>query len=160
MTDARFEDVTPTDCPLRLRAETAEDLAVLSALLQDGVGKTADVIWARGHRRLVVLVNRFRWEDCETAERERRPYERVQTALTVEDVSAVHVRGLSQDAPDAVYSLLAVTFEPAEDGAGRVVLTMAGDAALSAEVEALDVTLIDVTRPWEAKAPRPPRHET
>ena len=37
MDDARFEDAA--ERPLRLKAETPEDLAVLSALLQDAVGK-------------------------------------------------------------------------------------------------------------------------
>ena len=55
-------------------------------------------------------------------------------------------------------SLLTVGFEPGEDGTGRVVLTLAGDGALAFDVEALEVTLKDVTRPYADPAGRAPEH--
>ena len=47
--DARFED--GAERPLRLRAESAEDLAVISALMQDAVVQTSDIAWARRRHR-------------------------------------------------------------------------------------------------------------
>lgn len=159
--DARFEDVTATatDRPLRLRAETAEDLTVMSSLLQDAVGRTGEIVWARGRRRLVLVLNRFRWEDRNRAETERRSYERVQTALTLEGVLAVRARGICPEDGQTIYSLLAVAFEPNEGCcSGRVRLTLAGDGEILAEVECLDATLADVSRPWSARAARAPDH--
>ena len=63
--DARFEDAPLSDKPLRLKAESDDDLAVISSLLQDAVGKSGDIAWMPKKRRLVALVNRFRWRSEE-----------------------------------------------------------------------------------------------
>ena len=81
-TDARFEDAPLSDRPLRLRAESADDLAVISSLVQDAVGKAGDIAWMPKKRRLVVLVHRFRWEDSAGAAQAHRPFERVRSAVT------------------------------------------------------------------------------
>ena len=66
MADARFED--GDDRPLNLLARDGDDVAVISALLQDAVLPGADLKWDRKARRFVALVNRFRWEDRAAAE--------------------------------------------------------------------------------------------
>ncbi|MEM6677678.1 MAG: DUF2948 family protein [Pseudomonadota bacterium] len=156
--DARFEDAPLSDRPLRLRAEGADDLSVISSLVQDGVARAAEVSWLRRKRRLVILINRFRWEDAVVTSRGARPFERVRTALTIADVAAVRAQGLATDDPDAVLSLLSLSFESREDGAGKVVIACAGEATIMAEVEALAVELEDLTRPWEASADQAPDH--
>ena len=50
MSDARFED--GAEQPLRLLAQDADDLAVLSALLQDAVFAIIEMTYARKRRRL------------------------------------------------------------------------------------------------------------
>ena len=50
------------------------------------------------------------------------------------------------------------SFEAGEDGAGRVVLTLSGDGAISVEVEALEAVLRDVTRPYIAPSHKAPHH--
>ena len=67
-TDARFED--GAEGALALRAETAEDLKVIAALVQDAVLQVTDISYEPRHRQLALLVNRFRWEDAEQARRE------------------------------------------------------------------------------------------
>jgi len=57
-----------------------------------------------------------------------------------------------------VLSLLSVGFEPGEDGAGSVIFTLAGDGVLRATVEALELRLRDVTRPYSAVSGKLPRH--
>ena len=160
MKDARFEDAPATDRPLRLRAESAEDLAVISSLLQDAVGRVGDIRWARERRRLVVVLNRFRWEDKPAAEHSGRPYERVRTVLGLDGVTAVRAAGLDQAAPEAVICLLSIGFEPAADGCGgRLSLAFAGGGTIAVEVEALEAALADATRPWAAQARQAPEHE-
>jgi hypothetical protein len=154
--DARFED--GAERPLRLRAETPEDLAVISALIQDAVAQTSEIAWARRHHRFALLVNRFRWEDAGPAERQGRPFERVQALLTVEGVLAARAAGVDPRDRDLVLALLAIGFEPGEDGAGVVRLTLAGDGEIALDVECLDVTLRDVSRPYLSRASRAPRH--
>ncbi len=157
-TDARFEDAPLSDRPLRLRAEGPDDLEVISSLLQDAVGKAGDIAWMPKKRRLVVLVNRFRWEDSAGAEQDHRPFERVRSAVTVEGVLGVRPRGLGSANRDQVFDLLAIVFEPAEGCAGTLTLTLAGGAEFAVEVECLELTLADLTRPWEAKAGKAPEH--
>lgn len=157
--DARFEDALLSDRPLRLGAESTADLEVISSLMQDAVGRTGDIVWARARRRLALVCNRFRWEDRGRAERERRAYERVRSALTVSSVMAVRSRGVDPADAETILSVLSVTFEPKEDGAGVVRILLAGDGELVAEVECLDVMLHDLTKPWEARSGTAPDHE-
>ena len=146
--DAAFEDA---DRPLRVAAETADDVPVVSALLQDAVGVAGEMRHLRRKRRFVALLNRFRWEDAEAARRAGRPFERVRCVLSVEGVEAVRARGLSPADPDQVVSILSMGFQPGEDGAGRLLLALAGDGDIALDVEAIDLTLTDVARPHVAR---------
>ena len=152
--DARFED--GAERPLRLRALDAEDLAVISGLCQDAVFPASEMAWLKRERRFAVLLNRVRWEEDRVA-RTATP-ERVRSVLAIEDVQRVASQGVTPGDPDMVLSLLAMTWEPGEDGQGRIVLTLAGDGAIAVDVEALEVTLTDVTRPYRAVSGRLPEH--
>jgi hypothetical protein len=133
---------------LRLLADDAEGLQVVSAALQDAVAKVGDIAFDPRARTLTVHCNRFRWE----APARRRGGERVRAALQLGSVLAVRSRNLRLGARAAVVSMLAVTFEPTEAPGGLVVLTLAGGGEVRAEVEALDVLLADVSPPWPAQA--------
>jgi len=154
--DATFDE--GGEAPLRLKAEDAEDLAVLSTLVQDAVFPGNEMKWQRNQRRFALLLNRFRWEDRSAAEQRGRAYERVQSVLVIEDVLQVASQGVERGDKDTILSLLSVSFEPGEEGSGRVVLTLAGDGAIAVEVEVLDVTLKDVTRPYVAPSKTAPHH--
>jgi hypothetical protein len=154
--DATFED--GREAPLRLKALDAEDLAVIAALVQDAVFPASEMKWDRKARRFAILLNRFRWEDAPKAEARKRNYERVQTVLAFEDVLKVQSQGVDKSDQDMVYSILAIAFLPGEDGTGRLELTLAGDGAIALEVEALEVILQDVTRPYLAPSNKAPSH--
>lgn len=152
MSDARFEDAM--DKPLRLIAFDAEDLQVLSAMTQDAVLPMAQMIWHARERRFALLLNRFRWEAREASQAER-----VQSVLSFEDVKAVQTQGFNRTDPDLILSLLSITFIPATDGTGSCLLTLAGDGAIRLEMEALEVGLRDVTRPYVSPTNRTPSHD-
>ena len=154
--DARFED--GAERPLRLRAETAEDVPVVAALVQDGVMTMGDMSWQPKLRRLAFLINRFRWEDQTAAEARQRPYERVRSVLIVGGVRQVASQGIDRSDKDEILSVLDVAWTPGEDAAGWVEITLAGDGAIRAEVECLDLTLSDVTRPYRAPSRKAPAH--
>lgn len=156
MADARFEDGEVG--PLNLVARDGDDLAIISALVQDAVLTGADLKWERGKRRFACLVNRFRWEDREAAEAAKRPYERVRALLVIEDAGAVRSQGIDRGDPETVLSILSLGWEAGEDGTGAVTLVLAGDGAVRVEVEALEVTLHDVTRPYLAPSRMKPEH--
>jgi len=155
--DARFED--GGEKPLRLRALEVDDLAVMAALVQDAVFPSNEMTFLRGKRRFAILLNRFRWEDVDAAKQQRRPVERVQSVLAVEDVLSVASQGVPRGDSDTVLSVLSLAFEPGEDGAGTVLVTLAGDGALRLGVEALELTLTDVTKPYVAPSRHTPHHE-
>ena len=154
--DARFED--GGDAPLRLKALDADDLGVISALVQDAVFPASEMTWARKDRRFALLLNRFRWEDAPQATARARDFERVQSVLAIEDVVKVQSQGVARGDSGMVMSLLSMTFEPATDGTGRILLTLAGDGVIAIEVEALEVVLRDVTRPYRAPSGKLPGH--
>ena len=157
MADARFEEAA--EAPLHLVARDSEDLAVLSSLLQDAVLPITEIRWQKGRRRLALLVNRFRWEYRDAAARSGRGFERVQSLLVVDEALAARTQGIDRSDRDTVLSLLSLAFEPGEDGTGRVLLVLAGDGAIALDVEALEVTLKDGTRPYLAPSGRVPEHD-
>lgn len=154
--DARFED--GREAPLRLKALDVDDLSVIAALVQDAVFPASEMQWDRKARRFGLLLNRFRWEDAPNATRRKREFERVQAVLVFEDVLHIQSQGVDKSDKDMVFSLLSVAFEPGEDGAGRIELTLAGDGVIALDVEALEVILRDVTRPYVAPSGKAPSH--
>ncbi len=156
MTDASFED--GREAPLNLGAEDADDLQVISTLAQDAVFPVTEMKWQPAQRRFGLLLNRFRWEDKDAAARRGRAFERVQAVLMFGSVLSVASQGIDRSDKDMILSLLSVEFEPSEDGAGQILLTLAGDGAIRLSVEAIDATLKDVTRPYKAPSGHAPHH--
>lgn len=157
MSDASFKD--GGEEPLRLVAQDAEDLKVVSSLIQDAVLPVTELKFDFRRRRFALLLNRFRWEDRGEAERVGRAYERVRSVLVVEDVLKVQSFGFDRADKDLVLSLLSLEFAPGGDGTGRLTLTLAGDGGIALDVEALDLRLEDVTRPYRAPSGKAPRHD-
>jgi hypothetical protein len=142
--------------PLRLLAQDADDLGVLSAALQDAIAKIGDIRWDAQGRTLTIACNRFRWEGPSGA-KDGKSGERVRSALQFGDVTGVQGRNLRRDAKGAVVELLSIGFEPAEEApAGIVTLTFAGGGDMRVSVDCLDVALADVSDPWAT--PRTPGH--
>ena len=151
--DATFDD--GREAPLNLGALDADDLQVISSLMQDAVLPASEMSWRPKERRFALLVNRFRWEDDG---RDRHGSERVQAVLVIDHVLRVASQGVDPRDQDTILSVLSVTFEAEDDGAGHVLLTLAGDGAIRFAVEALEVTLKDVTRPYRAPSGKAPDH--
>ncbi|MGI8841722.1 MAG: DUF2948 family protein [Caulobacteraceae bacterium] len=137
--------------PLRLLAQDADDLAVISAALQDAVTRIGDIRWEPGARRLTLAFNRFRWEA------EQGAGERVRAGLQLGSVLDVKARHLRQGAGEAVLELLALAFEPDEPPGGLVTFAFAAGGDLAARVECIDAALADLSAPWPA--PRKPGHD-
>lgn len=151
--DARFEDGGET--PLNIGALELEDLKVLSALTQDAVFPASEMRFVKSERRFALLLNRFRWE--ETAHGNRAP-ERVQSVLVIANVEKVASQGVPRGDKDTILSLLSVEFKETDAPSGQITLTLAGDGAIRLDLEALDVTLKDVTRPYVAPSKKIPDH--
>lgn len=151
--DARFED--GREAPLNLGALETGDLEVISSLVQDAVFPASEMKWDRKNQRFALLVNRVRWEDAGKA---RHAPERVQSVLMVSNVLGVASQGVPQGDADTILSLLNIAFEETDAPSGHITLTLAGDGALRLSVEALEVSLKDVTRPYVAPSKKLPQH--
>ncbi|OWU84234.1 hypothetical protein ATO6_14460 [Oceanicola sp. 22II-s10i] len=152
--DARFED--GAEHPLNLGAMDETDLTILSALAQDAVFPATEMLWRPREHRFALLLNRFRWED---QGRDRHGAERVQAVLLAENVTSVASQGIDRNDGDTILSLLSITYTPdAEPPGGVVTLTLAGDGAIRLKVEALEVRLRDVTKPYRAPSGKAPGH--
>ncbi|MCW5728220.1 DUF2948 family protein [Parvibaculum sp.] len=139
---------------LRLQAEDAGDLAVVSAALQDAVTKVADLAFLPSTRRFAMVVNRFRWEDSKNR---REGGARARAGLHFEHVRSAQARNIAQDRPGGVLNLLAVRFEELNPPSGIVSLVFSGGAELRLEVDALEVHLSDLGLIWET--PNVPEHK-
>ncbi len=127
--------------PLRLLAEDADDLHIISAALQDAVLRPVDIVWERQARRVTVALSRFCWECGGT---------RVMSAMQFGDVISVKSRRLPRG-PEHALELLAMDFEPGEAPGGRVTLMFAGGGDLRIDVECLDAVLTDLSERWPAR---------
>jgi len=148
-----MSDTQTAQKSLRLLAEDATDLEVISAALQDAVAKIADLSFEPGQRRFTLALNRFRWEAGAAAQ------ERVRAAIQFAGVLGVKSRGAPIGDPDAVISILAIVFEGGrgeEDPAGAVHFRLAGGGDICLDVECVDAVLVDLSEPWAAI--RTPRH--
>lgn len=142
--------MTDTKPPLRLVALDADDLAVISAHVQDAVLKVGDLSYLPKERRFALLMNRFAWEAARDG---RRPvYERRRAALHFDRVLAVRSMHLRRGAADAVLEILAIGFEPEDAPAGHITLTFAGGAAIRLTVECIEAQLADLGAAWQTKA--------
>jgi hypothetical protein len=141
----------PAAPPLRLLAEDADDLAVLSAALQDAVAKVGDIVWEPRGRLLTIGFNRYLWEGGA-----RR---RVRCGLQLAAVLSVKSRNIRRSPANAVVELLTMEFTPADaPPGGTITFTFAGDGDLVVSVECIDAVLADVSATWPT--PRTPAHES
>ena len=136
---------------IKLAALDPDDLAVVSAHVQDAVLRVGDIASEPSTGEVTLLLRRFDWSGPE-----REPARRL-AALQFGRVTGVKARGVAQDRPDAVLNLLAVTWEPSDAPSGFVTLVFSGEAALRLEAECVEARLTDLGPAWSAS--RRPEHD-
>ena len=129
---------------LKLVALDTDDLAVVSTHVQDSIVKVDDILWRPAEKRVVVVVNRFDWENAQSGTQYRRRL----AALRFERVNAFKARNVAPSDTDRVLNLLTVEFAAADAPAGRVTFIFSGGAALQLEVECLECELADLGPVW------------
>lgn len=136
---------------LKLIALDEQDLAVVSAHLQDAVVRVADMAYLPRGQRFAMVLNRFDWAGVQGAGR-RKAYRRRRAGLRFERVRSARVSRLDLRRKDAFLSLLAVRFVPGEAPSGHVHLDFSGGAAIMLEVECIEAELKDLGAAWSARA--------
>ena len=126
---------------LKLIALDADDLAVISARVEDARVQTGDILWRQGEKRLVVGMNRLDWEQTLTGETAPR---RLISALRFDRVLACKSRDIDLETPEAELDLLGIEFFPGEPPGGSAVLMFSQGGALRLDVECLECELADL----------------
>ena len=143
----RLPGVATRDRPFRVRAEDAEDLAVVSAYLQDAVVPVSEIAHRPGERRFVLVAARFRWEKAmrdQVAAAGGEPLERVHCGVRFEEVTAVRVRGVDPKVERGrMLNLLQIA--RLDDG---VELICADGVTIRLDVQRLACHVEDLGEPW------------
>ena len=134
---------------LRLVALDPDDLAVISAHLQDALLRVGDIIYLPKERRFVVQTRRFDWEA-------NTPQRRL-TCMHFEHVTGVRVRGVDQADKDAVLNLLAISFDERDAPSGTATLIFAEGGAIQVDLECIEMQMKDIGPVWTAESR--PSHE-
>lgn len=138
---------------LRLIAETAEDIPVVSAAVQDAVTKIRNIKYQAKKRRFSIELNRFRWEAGEDARKER-----VRALLAFDGVLGVKTNGIAKTDRELIISVLSLEWAPDDEPpGGTLTIHLSGDGEFQIKVEAIDVTMLDSEYVWPTK--KRPDHE-
>jgi DUF2948 family protein len=123
---------------LKLIAFDADDLAVISAHVQDARVSAADILWRAGEKRLVIGMSRLDWEQAILGEPTPR---RLVAALRFDRVLACRSRDVDPSLP---LELVGIEFCPGEAPGGSALLLFAQGGALRLDVECLECELTDL----------------
>ncbi len=138
---------------LKLIALDSEDLAVVSAHLQDAVINVAEMAYLKAERRFAAIANRFDWSEALAGTRSRRrPYLRRRTGLRFEQVLGAQLSNIDLTDKKQMLNVLAIRFEPTVAPEGHVIISCAGGAAIRLHVECLEVEMKDLGAAWATRS--------
>ena len=143
--------------PLKVIARDAEDLAVVSACLQDALIPLNEMRYLPQERRFIMVANRFRWERAAKGNEELAPQadapfdsdedfgaqQRTNAGICIDRVLAVRSRNIDRARPDDFLSLLSLEL----DG-NKLSFLFAGGGVIQVEIEALALYLSDLGKAW------------
>ena len=128
---------------LGLVALDQEDLAVISAHLQDAEVRIADLAYLTQERRFAFVAQRFDWE-CSPNEPPRRRL----TGLPFERVLGARCRGIDRSKPDTVLNLIGVTFAQSDAPSGTPTLLCENGSAIQLDIECVEAQMKDLGPVW------------
>ncbi len=129
---------------LKLKAEEAEDLVVLSATLEGAITSPGEMGYSTSSRAFTITASRFMWETVDEAQKKR-----IRTGLYCADVTAVKTSGISRDIPTMAMELLNISCVTKEDGTAEIPLNFAGGGTIRLFAECVNLTLTDVGDAWK-----------
>ncbi len=142
--------------PLKLSAQSGQDLEVVSAFLQDALTRMGDMIYLPRQRRFAAIFSRFMWETVPARSIGFGLYRRVSCGVHFDGVLKAQIQGLKQDNLDEVLELLALEWQEGEDAEALITLVFAGGGLIRLEAECIECQLTDMGAPWTTR--RKPAH--
>jgi hypothetical protein len=126
---------------LKLIALDADDLAVISAHVQDARVRISDIIWRQAEKRLVIGMSRLDWEQTLSGKSTPR---RLIAALRFDRVLACRSRNIDLAASGTGLDLVGIEFNPGEAPGGSALLLFGRGELLRLDVECLECGLTDL----------------
>lgn len=133
---------------LKLKAETAADLGVLSAILQDAIVRVGDIHINKDAATVTVSASRYAHENDKGDSGAR-----LKSGIRFNNILSMKGMGIDRSNPDAFIVLLSVSFNPGKPKpGGEIVLVFAGGGELRLQTEYLEARMIDVSAPRSTKS--------
>ncbi|MDD3371909.1 MAG: DUF2948 family protein [Alphaproteobacteria bacterium] len=126
---------------LKLRGEDAEDIQIISAVLQDSIVPVCDIAYREEDKSFLMVTQRLCREKPEG-----EPEERVCCALTVTGVLNARVHGLDPNDSESMLDLLAIILEPAH----CLNFVFAGDVRIRLDLGEWSCMIEDFGDKWPA----------
>lgn len=129
---------------MKLAALDEEDLAVLSAHLQDAVIRVADMAYRPQDKRFAFMADRLGADSLFCREglgASNDPDSRRRTGVHFDRVLKVATRGIDRSKPNEMLELIAIQFIPGEPPMGYIDLMFAGGKDIRLTVECVEAEL-------------------
>lgn len=150
--EGEFGCEAPMPDLLHMVAFDSEDLAVVSANLQDALVRVADMAYLPRSKQFAAIVSRFDWLAAAERGNACKAWERCRCGLHFERVLKVSSCGFGARDTSAVLNLLSIGFKETHSPGGVVELVFSAGRTLRLEVECLEAELCDLGLRWKAKA--------
>ena len=139
---------------LPLQATSFDDLKVLSALLQDSIVQVADILYTPSQKKVIVILQRFRWELTKGAEAIGRQigYQRCLCGLVIEKGECMRTQRIDMNDRSQFLNLL--TFFESDQ---RLDLQFSDTKTMRLGGNALKLTAKDIRESWPTTML--PKHE-
>ncbi|MFY9288788.1 MAG: DUF2948 family protein [Alphaproteobacteria bacterium] len=125
--------------PLKLKAKDAEDVQVISAVLQDAIAPICDMVFDPAEKSFIMVVHRLRRESGEGLER-------ICCAINMRGVNAAQLNGLDLTQKSLMLDLLAVMLEGAS-----LTFIFAGHAKIRLQLADWAMVVEDFGEAWPAQ---------
>lgn len=139
------------DRQLRLLARDEDDVAVVSALLQDAIIPGADMEFKRKTNQFFIVANRFCWEiqplDGVTSSDGKPVHQRRLCGICIRHVTVVQHHNWPDMRQDALFNLLALRYVGMAKHTGEGVVLQfefSGGSSLRLLTDDIDITLADL----------------
>ena len=134
---------------LKLIGNNQDDLKVISAYSQDSIVAVKDMVFLKENRTVVMIANRFMWEDVERGV--FRENKRIRCAIRFENVVKVKSKNINQKNKNKPLECLAIECTSIVNNNHEVNIFFAGDSVITLILEAIEVVMQDLGSSWKVK---------
>lgn len=126
------------DMPVKLKAKDAEDVQVISALLQDSIAPVCDMLFDAEEKNFIMVLHRLK--------REGDVRERVCCAVNIHGVAAAQLQGINLGQQSRMLDLLTVMTDET-----AMIFIFAGDAKIRLQLQDWSMIIEDFGEAWPAQ---------